>query len=39
MHFDELDDHLQSTQKFITGDQFTLADIYWMIIIKRLSET
>ena len=36
-HFKELDDHLER-KSWIDGDNFSLADITWMVLFHRLSE-
>jgi len=36
-HLDELDHHLQS-RSWICSEQFTLADVSWMVIFERLAE-
>lgn len=36
-HFKELDDHLEG-KSWIDGDNFSLADVTWMVLFHRLSE-
>lgn len=37
-HLDSLEDQFSSERSTITGDQITLADISWLVILERLIE-
>ena len=38
LHLDALDAHLEDNGPYIIGDQLTLADISWLVILERLVE-
>lgn len=38
VHLDSLEQHLATTGDWIVGEQFTLADVSWMVIFERLRE-
>jgi glutathione S-transferase len=38
LHLDALDEHLLSNGPHIIGNQLTLADISWLVILERLVE-
>ena len=38
IHLDELEEHLGHGQPWICGEDFTLADISWVVVLERLNE-
>jgi len=38
LHLDALDAHLQERGPYIIGNQLTLADVSWLVILERLVE-